>query len=410
MPNLPKISVCSGCLACIDSCPCNALSINISADGFFYPSCDSTICKECGLCERECPVLNISSFPRHDFKTQPFAAWSLNDETRLCSASGGGFAELAHQILREGGVVAGAMTKGTDVFHTIIESPEELRRLQGSKYLQSNTVGVYRKTLEYLQNDRTVLFSGTPCQVAAVLRFVSDKRYTGMLYTCDLICHGVPSRALFKIYLQNQKKKVQEIISFRDKTVSWKNSYAMTVKYTDGEVRRSEYSNDFFLTSFGLGIALRKSCYQCPFATLSRAADISLGDFWGVKSWPEQHEKGVSLIIVHSEKGLDLLRRTKGLEEHPATWEEALPLNSRIYEGRNMMRQFPSRIFLAQALKYLPYPMLAGFYGKMPKAYLWWWPYKFVLILYLKMASQIKRARLKNILEKLAKDKSKYSS
>ena len=405
MPNLSKISVCSGCLACIDSCSCNALSINISADGFFYPSCDSTKCKECGLCERVCPVLNISSFPCHEFKTQPFAAWSLNDETRLRSASGGGFAELAHQILREGGVVTGAMTKGTDVFHTIIESPEELRHLQGSKYLQSNTVGVYRKTLKYLQNGRTVLFSGTPCQVAAVLRFVSDKRYTGMLYTCDLVCHGVPSRTLFKIYLQNQKKKVQGIISFRDKTMGWKNSFAMTVKYKDGEVRRTEYQNDFFLSSFLFDLVLRKSCYQCPFSTLSRVADISLGDFWGVKSWPEQQQKGVSLVIVHSEKGLDLLRRTKGLEVYSTTWEEALPLNPRIYNGRNMMGKFPLRIFLDQALRYLPYPLLIKLYGNlMPKTHFWWWPYKFVLILYLRMASQIKRVRLKNVLKKLAKE------
>ena len=209
MPNLPNTSDCCGCLACIDSCFCNALSINISADGFFYPFCDSTICKECGLCESVCPVLDILNFPRHDFKTQPFAAWSLNDETRLRSASGGGFAELAHQILREGGVVTGAMIKGTDVFHTIIELPEELQHLQGSKYLQSNTVEIYRKTLEYLQNDRTVLFSGTPCQVAALLRFVSNTRYSGMLYTCDLVCHGVPSRTFFKVYIQKQKKKAQ---------------------------------------------------------------------------------------------------------------------------------------------------------------------------------------------------------
>ena len=402
MPNLPNASTCCGCLVCIDSCPCNALSVNISADGFFYPFCDFTICKECGLCESVCPVLNISSFPDHDFKTQPFAAWSLNNETRLRSASGGGFAELAHQILSEGGLIAGAITKGTDVFHTIIESPEELRHLQGSKYLQSNTLGVYRKTLHYLQNDRTVLFSGTPCQVAAVLRFVSDKRYTGILYTCDLVCHGVPSRALFKAYLQNQNKKVQEIISFRDKAVSWKNSYAMTVKLADGEVRRNEYSKDFFLASFGLGLALRKSCYSCPFATLSRPVDISLGDFWGVRSWPEQHEKGISLIIVHSEKGLDLLRRTKGLETHPATWELALPLNPRIYNGKNMMGRFPLRSFLVQALKYLPYPLLIKLYGNIiPRALFWWWPYKFVLITYLKIASQIKRVRLKNMLKKL---------
>ncbi|MCD6184844.1 MAG: Coenzyme F420 hydrogenase/dehydrogenase, beta subunit C-terminal domain [Deltaproteobacteria bacterium] len=350
--------------------------------------------------------MNISNFPCHDFKTQPFAAWSLNDETRLRSASGGGFAELAHQIFKEGGAVAGAMTRGTDIFHTIIESPEELQRLQGSKYLQSNTVGVYRKTLEYLQKGRMVLFSGTPCQVAAILRFISDKRYTGMLYTCDLICHGVPSHALFKIYLQNQKKKVQEIISFRDKAVSWKNSFAMTVKYANGEVRRNEYSKDFFLNFFGLGLSLRKSCYQCPFATLSRATDISLGDFWGIKSWPEQHKNGVSLIIVHSEKGLDFLRRTKGLEIHSATWEDALPLNPRIYNGRNMMGRFPPRFFLAQALKYLPYPLLIKLYGNiMPKTHFWWWPYKFVLISYLKMASQIKRIRLKNMFKKLGEQK-----
>ncbi|NIA10443.1 MAG: F420H(2):quinone oxidoreductase [Nitrospiraceae bacterium] len=352
--------------------------------------------------------MNISNFPRHDFKTQPFAAWSLNDEARLRSASGGGFAELAYHILREGGVVAGAITKGIDVFHTIIESPEELRHLQGSKYLQSNTVGIYRKTLEYLQNGRTVLFSGTPCQAAALLRFVSHTQYSGILYVCDLVCHGVPSRTLFKTYLQNQKKKVQEIISFRDKTVSWKNSFAMTVKYADGKVRRREYPKDFFLRSFLFDLALRKSCYQCPFATLSRPVDISLGDFWGVKLWPEQHEKGVSLVIVHSEKGMDLLKKTEGLEFHSTTWEEALPLNPRIYDGRNMMGRFPLRFFLAQALKYLPYPLLIKLYGNIiPKTHFWWWPYKFVLIMYLRMASRIKRVRLKNVLEKLVKEEGK---
>ena len=131
-----------------------------------------------------------------------------------------------------------------------------------------------------------------------------------------------------------------------------------------------------------------------------------MGDFWGIKSWPEQHKNGVSLIIVHSEKGLDFLRRTKGLEIHSATWEDALPLNPRIYNGRNMMGRFPPRFFLAQALKYLPYPLLIKLYGNiMPKTHFWWWPYKFVLISYLKMASQIKRIRLKNMFKKLGEQK-----
>ena len=381
MPLLATPLTCTGCAACVDACPRAALAMAEDAEGFDHPRLDASRCTECGLCTRACPVVSPAEPAPPAGLPAPFAAWAEDEAVRANSSSGGAFFALAAQVLAAGGVVAGAAAHGLGVRHEIADSAAGVRRLQGSKYLQSSTAGIYRKVLQLAQQGRRVLFSGTPCQVAGLLNLAARHPGRANLLTCDIACRGVPSRRLWLRYARARGVDLDQLVGFRDKRDGWRRSYAITLRASgDGRVSRSTYAEgDFFLRSYTSGLALRNSCYDCPFARLPRGADVTLADFWGLQRFPAEHARGVSLVIAHTDAGVAALRACPGLVRHPVAWSEALPANPRLYEGQSdlPLRSSIARRRLAAALDRAPLPTLDKLYtGRVPKWQVWWWPYK----------------------------------
>jgi len=238
---------------------------------------------------------------------------------------------LAKQTLQKGGIVCAAKQENDNkLHHIIIHNERELTTCLKSKYYQSSTDFTFKDIKKYLSDSTNVLFCGTPCQVAGLLSFLG-KKYENLV-TCDLICHGVPSKKIIDKYIADKEKqyksKLKEIL-FRDKINGW-NNMRITLTFENGKKYSQIASYDDFYFGFFRGLYYRKSCYHCPFATESRVSDISLGDFWGIEHTNSKldSQKGISLILVNSQKGKDLLKSIEkeiSLEKH--TLDEAKRLN-----------------------------------------------------------------------------------
>lgn len=293
-------------------------------EGFVYPQINGLACTDCGRCRNACPWLNpspSSALPTHRREkpksaAQPpvFAAWNLNHEIRNQSSSGGVFSAIAEVILKQGGLVIGAaFNNGLNVSHIMIDNSADLVRLRGSKYVQSEiSIFLYQRIQEELTKNRPLLFSGTPCQVAALYRFLG--RHYPTLYTCDLVCHGVPSPKWLSRYLCQETKKVSQLV-FREKCTGWK-GFCLKLVFPDGSTRLDGIFNNPYMCSFLRDYSLRPACYKCKFATLPRVGDLTIADFWGVgQKYPEydRDDKGTSLVLVNTPQGqiwLDACRST----------------------------------------------------------------------------------------------------
>jgi len=272
-------------------------------EGFLYPSVDKTLCTDCGLCKKVCPVLNQHEF--HKFSVA-YAAKNKNEQVRAESSSGGMFTLLAEQTIAQGGAVFGAkFNDKLEVVHDIAESVADLKAFRGSKYVQSRIGDTYRHAANFLRQERQVLFSGTPCQIAGLYAFLGKDDVN--LLTCDVVCHGVPSPKVLAAYLSVMESrhgaKVQRI-SFRCKDCGWKR-YSVALSFDNATEYRRIFAEDPFMIGFLRNTYLRPSCHSCRFSRLPRIADITLGDFWGVGGYhPEwDDDKGLSLVLVQSEKG-----------------------------------------------------------------------------------------------------------
>jgi coenzyme F420-reducing hydrogenase beta subunit len=224
------------------------------------------------------------------------------------SSSGGIFHEIARFVMEAGGKVSGAVLQKNRVHHIISNNFDDLKKMRGSKYVQSITIDVSLEIGE-LSSYSTFLFSGTPCQVAAVKNLWSFHRNdSAKLITCDLVCHGVPSYFLFERYIQHFSKKRQFLkVDFRDKTFSWEN-FAVKILYYNGKSKVTPHKRDIFMRSYLTDVGLRESCYKCKFCRIPRGGDITLGDFWGVPD-SIRNEKGTSAIIGNSKKGMSILNK-----------------------------------------------------------------------------------------------------
>ena len=303
---------CSGCNACFNICPKNAIKMKSDKEGFQYPIIDLEKCINCGACERVCPVINQKK--KTEGRKVAIAAYSRQEENREESSSGGIFEELAKKIFEKGGIVYGAgFDEYLNVVHKPVKNIQELQELKGSKYVQSDTKTTFGKVKELLEEGRTILYTGTGCQIAGLKNFLK-KDYTN-LYTCDIICHGVPSPKIFQKYKEKIEEEIQgktKDISFRNKANGW-NQYSIQLTMKDGQEYRQLGAKDPYIQLFAQNYTLRPSCYECKFKGLDREADLTLGDFWGVeKKYSEfSDDKGTSLILVHSKKGEELFEKIK---------------------------------------------------------------------------------------------------
>jgi len=329
---------CCGCNACGDVCNKKAISFKTDNEGFWYPEVDKDKCNNCGLCEKVCPMLNTNELKTNDFeKPLVFGAFAKDIVVRFDSTSGGLFSVLAQAVYKQKGYVGGAVyTENFDVKNYISNDKQDLKRLRSSKYLQSNAEGIYKEIKMLLQNGEKVLVCGSPCQMAALKKFL-NKDYEN-LYIIDFLCRATNSPKVFHKYLDSLEAKYgSKIVAIKDKNKDkgW-HSLARKITFENGEVYYGEGHVDDYRRGYHLNVYERPSCYQCRFKGLPRISDITLGDFWGLKAIDPAMDKdlGTSLVFVNSEKGKRLFESVKDkLEFKTYTLDQALPGNKTAISG-----------------------------------------------------------------------------
>lgn len=307
---------CCGCRACGQACPTKAISFTQDAEGFMQPDVDETICIECGKCLKVCPIISVNVFEEQQIG---YAAKTTSKEDINKCSSGGLFYVLARAVLDNEGVVCGCSTdENLMPKHTIAATITEAQGMRGSKYVQSDMNDVYTRIQEHLKAERTVLFTGVPCQVAGLRNYLM-KDYPN-LFCVDIICHGVPSRKLYAEYLEWLGKKYGGAITefeFRTKKRhQWSLTQRAVVEKSNGSKKEHLLmaSLDPYYHNFLQGTTYRESCYQCPYSQEKRSGDITIGDFWGIEqTHPNLFDiDGVSCALINSHKGKKLWMLTIG--------------------------------------------------------------------------------------------------
>ncbi len=273
-----------------------------------------------------------------------YAAINKEELIRFASSSGGIFTLLAVQVIKSGGIVFGAVFSDDckSVFHMAVETIEGLKKLRGSKYVQSRIGDTYRQAAMYLDTGRLVLFSGTPCQIAGLYAYL--KHDYKNLITQDLICHGVPSPLVWEKYVELREKKAAsktKSVSFRYKKHGW-NSFSMRFIFNNGAEYVKHHNEDRYMRGFLANLYLRPSCYNCAFKGFPRQSDITLADFWGIQYIiPDMDDdKGTSLVIVNSDKGKSLFKQIQTyLIFRPVNWEQAIVYNSAAIKSAQFSKQ-----------------------------------------------------------------------
>lgn len=300
---------CCGCETCKNVCPKEAITMIEDEKGFKNPTIDEKKCLNCDLCVNKCPLNGVK-------KSSPFqilyAVKNKNIDTRMKSSSGGVFNALAKSIIADGGYVFGAIyDKDLNVVHYGTNDINELDKFYGSKYVQSNIGSSYKKIKELLENNKVVLFVGTPCQVFGLIKFL-NKEYENLI-TCDFVCHGVPSQKIFNDYKKTMEEKYKSkltSINFR-----YKNNRDISnikLQFENGKEYIKHNSMDRYYKLFLNNYILREYCFNCRFSNLNRVSDITIGDFWNIEKHFEDFDdhKGVSLCLINSNKGKRIFKKS----------------------------------------------------------------------------------------------------
>lgn len=307
---IDELKNCTGCYACYSVCSHESITMHRDNEGFLYPIVNKISCTKCGLCEKVCPII-VPLFPFEISNSTAFAAVNQNKKIRIESSSGGIFTAIAEKVITAGGIVFGAkFASDFSVIHSYTNDIKNLAEFRGSKYVQSAIGNSYKECKDLLDSGRTVLFSGTPCQIGGLKAFLG-KDYRNLI-TADFICHGVPSPLLWEKYISSESTGNRKIIKikFRDKSSGWKN-YSFSIDYSDGSVHKQIFRNNEYMRLFLKNISLRPSCYDCKFKGISRHSDITFGDFWGIRhELPSlDDDLGTSFIIVHTDKGKEIITK-----------------------------------------------------------------------------------------------------
>ena len=360
------IDSCTGCGACVSSCPKQALKLSYDKEGFYYPHLDNGKCVNCKICEKSCHVLNteVPALPSHNFKAYMVKA---NDKRIVnSSSSGGAFTLLANHFLAEGGIVYGARYnfKNERLEHCSTQNCS-LNELRKSKYIESYLGDTFKIISDQLAFGHKVLFCGTPCQVEGLHHFLmANKTDTTNLLLVRFICHGVPSNQFFTEYKHYEEERHRsEMVSFdfRPKTNGWRSSdWKMT--FSNGKEEKGPYYYYYYYYYFQLSNLLRRSCYSCK-RVFHEIADVTIGDFWGIHTYrPEnKDQEGISVLFVHNEKAasmLPLIQNNCSIEEIPHSaieyiYREANDREKKLSEREKFSMAIQEHGYMFVAKKYL---------------------------------------------------------
>lgn len=309
----PKLAVstqCSGCSACMNICPCDAIVMQEDENGFIMPDVDLARCVGCGQCSCVCPAQHISL---NNTGRPACYAFRASDEIRRQSTSGALFPILASHTLDVGGIVAGAAYDDSwNVKHILAECADGVALMRGTKYAQSQIGFIFREIRDILSRGRQVFFTGVPCQVAGLKAFLPEP--DAHLFTADLVCHGVPASGCYKRYIAEiAAGRVITAVKFRDKRYGWLDNTVTRIEFADGSWY--EQRDDMYMKGFFSHLTIRDSCLECPFSGSIRQGDITIGDFWGYNRMPggDDENEGTSLLLINNAKGqilLDYLKST----------------------------------------------------------------------------------------------------
>lgn len=333
------LNKCYGCFACANICPKNCIELKQNEEGFFMPEVDRSACINCGLCDKVC-IIGKTGKDLIDHKKRPACYYGFlkDDALRKRSASGGLAYALSAECIKNGGVVFGVVGKWFEnVHHVKAETLEQLEEICGSKYVQSQIGNMYTEAKEELERGKTVLFTGTPCQIAGLYSYLG-KDYDNLL-TADLMCHGVPSQKVLKAEIAEKEKQKGKI-----KWLGRSNKYQFApsqyiINYESGAEEVINETGLYFRKAFVANLIQRKSCNNCMFSQLPRVGDISMGDIFigfGKKPLSVMDPKniGVSSVVVNSPKGKHALNKISNIFEYgPMTLERTILSHNTLAQG-----------------------------------------------------------------------------
>ena len=313
---------CCGCGLCVQICPKKCVTLQQDKEGFLYPVVDQTRCVKCGRCMQKC----VQRSKGGTLLKKTYIAYNPMEQVRKESSSGGVFHAIASTFIEDGGVVYGAaFDQEFSVKHTRVENKDDLQSIMKSKYVQSNLNNIFEMVLDDLKQEKSVLFSGTPCQVAAVYKLAETMNLQKNLYTVDFICHGVPSPALWNSYCTyvSGGKEVHEV-NFRDKSHAGWHDYYLHIKYGDNSQLSESHELNTYMRLFLSDRNIRPSCYYCNFKADGYTSDLTLADAWKIEKeyQPWADDKGTSVFVIRSDKGQKLIKRCeKKIEYRESDYE-----------------------------------------------------------------------------------------
>lgn len=369
---------CCGCGACANICPKLAITMKENQYGFVYPEIDESKCVSCKLCQKICAFQSMN--PIDNCVLDAYAGVSIDTDV-MKSASGGIFASIAQSFLKNGGIVFGSALiyqEGKLVPKCISVSNEtDLVKLLGSKYVHSSMENCFCEMKQKLNQGKSVLFCGTPCQVDAVKHFVGKKN-AGNLYCIDIICHGVPAARFFQDYIRQLEKKYGKKIldfKFRYKREVWR----ICIKFGNYLKNKYIYFNESSYYYFFINGAIqRENCYHCKYACTNRIGDLTIGDYWGIeKMHPEylrgikgmKPSKGISCILVNTDQGEKLLSKYgDGLDIRKSELSKIIPKNKQLTSPNNV---HPSRKVIFDLYNQNGYESVERYFRKYRGASLW---------------------------------------
>ncbi|HPE95428.1 MAG TPA: Coenzyme F420 hydrogenase/dehydrogenase, beta subunit C-terminal domain [Bacillota bacterium] len=344
---------CVLCGSCVCICPVHAISFEAPVLDFKYPRIDFSKCVGCNKCEKVCPVIKDAAI-QPTCAPEAVIARHRNSEIRKASTSGGIFSAAVEEILTKNGIICGAVfDENFKVRHICTESEDDIHKMMGSKYAQSDMGDCFSQIRSYLDHERLVLFTGCPCQVAGLRAFLG-REYNNLILM-EVVCHGIPSEQMLRSYiklLETKKRSGLTALRFRDKSKGWHHS-SVTAAFSSGGSYSKPYTADAYMRGFLGSTYLKESCYHCRFRAFRSGADLTVGDFWGAESEIPQFDDntGLSAVLINTQKGKNFLQ-SLDIDSHPIDAETVICYNKNIMESPERSPDRDEFYRLAQKIGY----------------------------------------------------------